>query len=185
MDPEGYDLRLKLIFIRFQIQLTIYDTPITQSAAFLKYLLRIDGAVPGAAFLVKKTKQFLQNFSVGRVTEAGMLPLDPGQAYILEFFEVVRERGTWNSKLRLDISDDHSFGVCRQEKPHDPEPWLRSHGGQHLGIARNISIFGFHDFLVIEKLVGYGHPALLSRSIQIPNSDRNMKVSLNPASCSP
>jgi hypothetical protein len=75
--------------------------------------------------------------------------------------------------------------VCRQEKPHDPEPWLRSHGGQHLGIARYISIFGFHDFLAIEKRIGLGHPTLLNRSIRSPNSDRSRKAPLNPASCSP
>ena len=99
-----------------------------------------------------------------------MLSLNPGQAHVFELLEVVRECRTWNSKLSLDVHHDHAAGVCRQEKPHDPEPWLRSHGGQHLGIARYISIFGFHDSLAIEKRIGSGHPTLLSRTTVVSAS---------------
>lgn len=113
-----------------------------------------------------------------------MLSLNPGQAHIFELLEVVRKCRTWNSKLGLDVHHDHSAGVCRQEKPHDPEPWLRSQSGQHLGIARYISIFGFHDFLAIEKWIGSGRPTLLTRSILIPNSDHSRKIPRNRSSCS-
>ena len=82
-----------------------------------------------------------------------MFSLNPGQAHMFEFLEVVRECGAWNSKFRLDISYDHPAGVGGQENPHDPEPRLRSHSEKHLGISRNISIFGFHDFLAIDRHV--------------------------------
>lgn len=83
-----------------------------------------------------------------------MLPLNSGQAHIFELLKVVRQCGTRDSKLSLDVSHDHAAGVCRQEKSHDPEPWLSSHSGQHSGVVRYISIFGFHDFHTIKRRFG-------------------------------
>jgi hypothetical protein len=41
--------------------------------------------------------------------------------------------------------------MCREEKPHDAEPWLRSHRGKHSRIKRNVRLLGFRQSCTIER----------------------------------
>ncbi len=80
-----------------------------------------------------------------------MLSLNPCQARVLEFPEVVRERRAGDSKLGLYVRHDHSIGVSRQEKPHNTESRLCSDGRQHLGESHYIGFFGSHQVSLPQK----------------------------------
>src|SRR5579862_8286080 len=49
------------------------------------------------------------------------------------------ERRVRNAELFLDFTDDHPFGMRRQQKPHDLESWLGAQCGKHIGVFRDLS----------------------------------------------
>src|SRR5258708_1936890 len=101
-------------------------------------LLWLDGFISGAALGVKKAQQLFECVGVGRIPQERSFPADTHQVLVLEFLQVVGQRGAWNFKLAPNLANDHSARVSREQEPHDPEPWLSAHCGEHVGEADNL-----------------------------------------------
>src|SRR5258708_35528748 len=101
-------------------------------------LLGLDGFISGAALGVKKAQQLFKRVGVGRIPQERSFPADTHQVIFLEFFQVVGQRGTRNLKLASNLANHHSFRMSREQEPHDPEPWLSAHCGEHVGEADNL-----------------------------------------------
>src|SRR5260370_32790079 len=101
-------------------------------------LLRLDSLISGAALGVKKAQQFLERAGVGRIPQERAFPADGHQVFVLEFFQVVGQSGARNLKLAPNLANHHSFRMSREQEPHDAEPRLGAHGGEHVGEADNL-----------------------------------------------
>src|SRR5258707_14983314 len=93
-------------------------------------LLGLDGFISGAALGVKKAQQLFKRVGVGRIPQERSFPADTHQFFVLEFFQMVGQRGTGNFKLAPNLANYHSLRMGRQQEPHDPEPWFGAHGGE-------------------------------------------------------
>src|SRR5690349_4814991 len=49
----------------------------------------------------------------------------------------MRESGIGNLQFSLDVPDDQSLRMRRQEQLHDPQPRLRAHRREHICILRH------------------------------------------------
>jgi len=120
-------------------------------------LCRLDGFISGATLGVEEPEQFLQNGRVGGVAEKRALPLYFNQFFVLELFQVVRQRGRRNLEFALDLTDNHSVGMRGKQRPQDPQPRLGTEGGEHVGIGgRSVNFRGglqssqFHGSIIAE-----------------------------------
>src|SRR5258708_35300270 len=93
-------------------------------------LLRLDGFISGAALGVKKAQQLFECVGVGRIPQERSFPADGHEFFVLEFFQMVGQRGTGNFKLAPNLANYHSLRMSRQQKPHDPKPRFGAHGGE-------------------------------------------------------
>jgi hypothetical protein len=66
-------------------------------------------------------QNFLQRLSIGAIAKESAFAADDDQAFVLQFIEVMRERGARNIELGLDFTDNHAFGVRREKQLHDAE----------------------------------------------------------------
>jgi hypothetical protein len=64
------------------------------------------------------------------------------EIFRLEFVQMVRQGGIWNIQLLLNLSDDETVRMGRQQQLHDPQTWLRSHRGEHIRVL-NQFLAGF------------------------------------------
>src|SRR4029450_3436494 len=79
------------------------------SGLFAKLYNRLgfDGFIASAALRIKECEQFLQGLGIGSVPEVSSFSPDCYQILVLELFQVMRECGSWNVQLRLDITNHH------------------------------------------------------------------------------
>ena len=58
------------------------------------------------------------------------------------------ERGC---RARLDIADHHAVGMRGEQELHDAQSRFRAHGGEHIGISRDLFRIGFpcHEILAL------------------------------------
>src|SRR5258708_8739994 len=87
-------------------------------------LLWLDGFISGAALGVKKAQQLFKRVGVGRIPQERAFPADGHEFFVLEFFQMVGQRGTGNFKLAPNLANYHSARVSREQEPHDPQPCL-------------------------------------------------------------
>jgi hypothetical protein len=96
-------------------------------------VLRFKGFVAGAAFGVEKLQEFLQGFGVGGVTEESAFAFDENEVFVLQFVQMMGERGIGNVQLFLNVSHDETLGMSGEQELHDAKARLRAHGGKHVG----------------------------------------------------
>src|SRR5216683_2710599 len=118
-------------------------------------LFRLQRLVPRAAFRVQELQKFLQRFRVRRVAQERTLSLHVHEPFILQLVEMMRQRRIGNLQFPLDVPNHQSLGMRRQQQLHDPEPRLRPHRREHIGILRYalcfLSVrFIFHISIIAE-----------------------------------
>ena len=60
---------------------------------------------------------------------------------------MVGKRGWRDTEFAADFADDHAFGMRRKQQPHDAQPRLGTHGGEHIGEAGDLC---FHISIILE-----------------------------------
>jgi hypothetical protein len=120
-------------------------------------LRRFDGFVPGTTFGVKEPQQFLENGGVGSVAEERAFTPYADEFFVLELFQVMRQRGRRNFEFVLDLTDDHSVWMRGKQSPQDPQARLGAECGEHVRIVRCAVDFRgsfqsgrFHDSIIAE-----------------------------------
>jgi hypothetical protein len=94
--------------------------------------------VARTAFDVEEAEKIFEGTGVGAIPQVGSVAADGDEVFISEFVEVMRERGIGNVDLGLDVSDDHALGFSGHEE-HDTETRFCAHGGEHVGLACDLS----------------------------------------------
>ena len=102
-------------------------------SADLDDVLRLQGFIAGAAFGIEKLQEFLESFRVGGVAEKGALAFDEDEVFVLQFVEVVRERGVGDVQIFLNVTYDEPLGMGGEQELHDAKAGLGAHGGKHVG----------------------------------------------------
>ena len=64
----------------------------------------------------------------------------------------MRERRAGNAELSLDLGDDQTVRMGRQQQAHDAQAGLGAHGGHHVGEPGDVDgvIFGIHNSTTIK-----------------------------------
>src|ERR1035437_2683369 len=106
---------------------------------------RLHGLVPGAAFGIEEAEEFLQRSGVGGASQKGACPCHRDEFLVLELVEMVREVGRRNPQFFQDLSDHHPVGMGGKQKLHDAQARFGSHGGEHVGVARDLFRILFHS----------------------------------------
>ena len=82
---------------------------------------------------------------IGGVPEKRAFAAYLDKIFVLELFQMMRERGVGNAQFALNLADHQAVGMRGKEQLHDAEPRLGSHGGEHIGVSGDL--FGsFFDF---------------------------------------
>jgi hypothetical protein len=87
----------------------------------LNHGLRGHGARARAAFFVEKIYDLAQGIGVRGVAEIGALAADLDEADLSQLFEMVGERGSWNSEFLLDFAGDHAGGTGSEKEAKNLE----------------------------------------------------------------
>jgi hypothetical protein len=106
--------------------------------ANLNDLLRLHSFVASATFGIQKLEKFLKRVGVCGIAEKGAFSLNMYQVLPFELVEMMREGGVWNLQLFLNLADDKTLRVGRQQQLHDSESRLCPHGGEHVGVLGDL-----------------------------------------------
>src|SRR6516225_8691636 len=85
-----------------------------------------DGLVARAALRVEESEQLLQNGGIGSVPKKSAFTTNSDQILVSEFFQVVRERRGRDAQLALNLANDHSLGMCGEQRPQNAQTRLRT-----------------------------------------------------------
>lgn len=96
---------------------------------------RFDGLVAGTTLGIQESEEFLQRVGIGRVAQEGALPADSDETFVFEFVEVMGQRGRRDAHFRLNLANDHTFGVRGQKNTQNPQAGLCSESCEHVGIG--------------------------------------------------
>src|SRR4051812_25917805 len=100
--------------------------------------LRFDGLIAGTALGVEEAEQFAQPIGVSAVAQERTFASDLDQALMLQLLQMMRERGVRYLEFSADFTDYQAVRVGGEQQAHDAESRLRSHRGQHVGVARDV-----------------------------------------------
>jgi hypothetical protein len=110
-----------------------------------------DGASAGAAFFVKEIEDFAERAGLRGIPEKSAIAAHLDEAHLLEFFQMVRKRGSGDAELFLDFAGDHSGGMSSQEQAENLEAGLGAESGEAVGGASNEEWIGpFHASIFAE-----------------------------------
>jgi hypothetical protein len=133
---------------------------------------RLNGLVSSAAFRVKERDQILKGVRVGRVPQKAALAPDADQVLVPELVEVVRKRGGRNAQFALNLANNKSLRMGREQKLHNSQTGFRTHGGKKVCVPAGLFGFGrachdFDDSRIIESCQGATFPFVTSTSSEI------------------
>src|SRR5258708_27842402 len=80
---------------------------------------RRHSAAAGAALFIQKAQNFAQRIGVRGVPQKSSVPADVNQADLLQFFQMMRERGGGNVQLFLDLPGPPPRGMNRPEETQE------------------------------------------------------------------
>src|SRR5262245_15110234 len=93
---------------------------------------RFHDVVPGAALCMYKPHEYLQRTCVRLVPEECSLAPHVHHTYMLQLFEMMRQRRIRNLELAADIANDQAVRMSREQQSHDSQPRLRTHRCKHV-----------------------------------------------------
>lgn len=106
---------------------------------------RREGAAASAAFLIEKIHHFAESAGVGGVPKVGAFAADSDESNLLQFFQVMRERGGRNSELFLNFAGNHPCGVGGEEEAEDLQAGLSAECSEAFcGAGHEAGIDAFH-----------------------------------------
>ena len=71
------------------------------------------------------------------------------QLLVAKFFEVVRQRGSGHPGLLLNLADDESVGVRRQQEPEDSQARFGAERREHIRKSGDVRLVHFHIGITI------------------------------------
>src|SRR5258708_39819912 len=112
-------------------------------------------AAPGAALFIQKAQNFAQRVGVRGVPQKSSVSADVNQADLLQFFQMMRERGGGNVQLLLNLTGHRAGGMHREKKTQDGQTRFGAQRGKTVRRAGNQSRGGlFYIFVLYEKWIG-------------------------------
>jgi len=91
---------------------------------------RRHSAAARAALLIQKSKHFSKRIGICRIPKKGAFAPYIDQAYLLQFFQVVRKRGCWNLQFFLNFPRDHCRGMSGKQQAQNCQPGLGAQCGK-------------------------------------------------------
>src|SRR5882762_5099708 len=91
---------------------------------------RRHSAAPGTALFIQKAQNFAQRIGVRGVPQKSSVPSDVNQADLLQFFQMMRERGGGNVQLLLNLAGHRAGRMNRQEKTQDGQTRFSAQRGK-------------------------------------------------------
>jgi len=105
-----------------------------------------------AALFVKEVQDFAQRIGVRGIPEKSALATHVDQPNLLQFLQMVGERGSGDTELFLDFSGDHSRGVGRKEQAENLQARLSAEGGEAVGGAGDEEWVGASHISIIAEI---------------------------------
>jgi Haem-binding domain len=102
------------------------------------------------AFGVKEGQQFLQRLRVGRIPKKLTVSPYRHQAFVLQLFQVVRQRGGGHAQFFLNVAYYQSAGMGSQQQTHDFQSRLMAQRRKTIRMEGDVDVFHFHISTIIE-----------------------------------
>jgi hypothetical protein len=104
-----------------------------------------------AALLIKEIQDLAKRVRIRGIPEKRAFAAHVNKTNLLQFFQMVRKRGSRDTELLLDFARNHSIRVGRQEQAKDLQTGLRAESRKTVGGARHEQGIGLaHSSIIAE-----------------------------------